>query len=114
MYHHKDPSQVDKFMEMYSQSFDSIVSEMDLDLGGHSVKLHHMPYLNAYEDTTHAGWLKPEHYPVDDGRWLIHGHVHGLWRQKGRMINVGVDVWNYRPVAAETLLQMIEEGEKCS
>lgn len=44
------------------------------------------------------------HRPVDDGEtWLLHGHVHERWRQAERMINVGVDVWEYRPVAEGTL-----------
>lgn len=35
---------------------------------------------------------------VAPGEWLIHGHVHNAWRRNERQINVGVDVWNYRPV----------------
>ncbi|MGI8875264.1 MAG: hypothetical protein ACR2KP_13270 [Egibacteraceae bacterium] len=27
---------------------------------------------------------------------LKHGHVHSSWRTNGRMINVGVDVWDSR------------------
>ena len=29
---------------------------------------------------------------------LIHGHVHGAWRTRGRMFNVGVDVNEFKPV----------------
>lgn len=29
----------------------------------------------------------------------LHGHVHEKWRVLGRQVNVGVDVWDYRPVA---------------
>ena len=41
--------------------------------------------------------------PADDGGWLLHGHVHERWRWHRRMINVGVDVWDYRPVAEAAL-----------
>lgn len=42
---------------------------------------------------------------VDDGNIiLLHGHVHNSWRRKGRMINVGVDQWDYRPVTLKQLL----------
>jgi len=32
------------------------------------------------------------------GQALIHGHVHEKWLTNGPRINVGVDVWDYRPV----------------
>ena len=48
---------------------------------------------------------------VDDGEsWLLHGHVHGSWKQNERQINVGVDVWDFKPVSHEKILQMIEAG----
>lgn len=31
------------------------------------------------------------------------GHIHGLWRVNSNMINVGVDVWSYRPVPIEDI-----------
>lgn len=48
--------------------------------------------------------------PVDDGSWLICGHVHNAWRQKGRMINVGVDAWGGRPVDEEEITALIAAG----
>lgn len=51
----------------------------------------------------------PEYRPtVDEGQWLVHGHVHNLWRIKGKQVNVGVDVWNYYPVVEENLSLFIE------
>lgn len=53
----------------------------------------------------------PEYRPtVPDGDWLIHGHVHNLWRVNGRQINVGVDVWDFTPVMEDTLQLMIDNG----
>jgi calcineurin-like phosphoesterase family protein len=51
-----------------------------------------------------------EYRPKDEGLWLLHGHVHDEWdvRPAERMINVGTDVWNYRPVAIETLEELKE------
>lgn len=50
---------------------------------------------------------------VDDGEaWLLHGHVHNAWTQNGRQINVGVDVWDFKPVSHEKILQLIEKGPK--
>ncbi|HVC14309.1 MAG TPA: hypothetical protein VND62_05555 [Acidimicrobiales bacterium] len=41
--------------------------------------------------------------PVDEGMWLLHGHVHEKWRQQGRMVNVGVEVWDFTPVPEEVI-----------
>jgi calcineurin-like phosphoesterase family protein len=35
---------------------------------------------------------------IPEGEWLVHGHVHEKWKVNGRQINVGVDVWDFRPV----------------
>jgi calcineurin-like phosphoesterase family protein len=66
---------------------------------GQTVNVSHFPY---DADDRHAD-KHAEHLSVDDGRWLLHGHVHDAWKQKGRQINVGVDVWDGAPVAAADL-----------
>ena len=40
--------------------------------------------------------------------WLLHGHVHARWRQQGRMVNVGVDVWDYTPVPEEVIARLMD------
>ncbi len=45
--------------------------------------------------------------PVDEGEWLLHGHVHEQWADNGRMINVGVDVRGYRPISEAAILEII-------
>ena len=49
--------------------------------------------------------------PPDEGRWLIHGHIHERRRESGRMINVGVDVWGYRPVHLDEVRALIRVKE---
>jgi len=68
--------------------------------------MHHFPYQGDSHD--HDRYV--EHRPVDDGRWLLHGHIHEKWRVKDRMINVGVDVWGYAPVSQYTIMGLIERG----
>jgi calcineurin-like phosphoesterase family protein len=65
--------------------------------------MNHLPYEGDSHDDDRFVPLRP----VDDGGWLLHGHVHNKWRQKERMINVGVDVWDLAPVAQETLEALI-------
>lgn len=72
-------------------------------IGGRDVRLAHLPYAGDHTDNDRYA----DRRPLDDGRPLICGHVHTLWRTHGRQINVGVDVWDYAPVSAETLAELI-------
>lgn len=67
--------------------------------------LSHFPYENGDD----VRYIKL--FPRDDGRWLLHGHVHNKWRVKDKMINVGVDVWDFYPVSIAKILEIIK-GEK--
>lgn len=74
-----------------------------------TVDMAHLPYAsdaNPYDER----YL--EYRPEDRGRWLLHGHVHERWkiRPVERMVNVGVDVWGFQPVSAETLGELIWEN----
>ncbi len=84
--------------------FASVALESFLDVNGKLIRLHHMPYRG---DSTSQERYK-QWRPVDDGLWLFHGHVHEKWKQLGRQINVGVDQWDFRPVALETLLTLVQ------
>lgn len=66
--------------------------------------MDHFPYEGDHTDEDRYS----EYRPKDEGLWLLHGHVHDEWvfRPVERMINVGIDVWNYRPVAIETLVEL--------
>jgi calcineurin-like phosphoesterase family protein len=35
---------------------------------------------------------------------MLCGHVHTKWKNKGKLVNVGVDQWGYAPVALSTLV----------
>lgn len=79
---------------------------IDLEVAGHRVRAGHFPY----EGDSHDGDRFTGHRPVDDGGWLLHGHVHDRWRQRDRMVNVGVDAWAYRPVHEEEVAALIAAG----
>lgn len=73
----------------------------------HSMKLgnfnlSHFPYAGFEADERHF-----EHRLKDEGDWLFHGHVHQHWKQKDRMINVGVDIWDFYPVSLPDLLDIV-------
>ena len=48
-----------------------------------------------------------DHRPADRGAWLLHGHVHERWAQRGRMINVGVDATAFRPISEGEIARVI-------
>lgn len=79
-----------------------------LDVDGFPVLASHFPYRgdSGEHDTDRYADQRPE----DFGNWLLHGHTHGKWRQRGRMIDVGVDAWGGRPVSEYTIAEMITAG----
>lgn len=75
-------------------------------LGATSVLAGHFPYAGDSHDSDRF----QQHRPVDDGHtWLLHGHVHEKWQIHQHQINVGVDVWDYQPVAEERLAALVSE-----
>lgn len=80
--------------------------KMELDLPGIGiVNVSHLPYKgggdSGYEDR------HEKHRLENDERWLICGHVHSSWKIKDKQINVGVDVWNYKPISEEEVIKTI-------
>jgi calcineurin-like phosphoesterase family protein len=83
--------------------FIDVLQQDEIEIKGHKVLLDHMPYV---QDSRH-GDKYAAYRPKDEGRILLHGHIHLLWRVRGRMINVGVDKWDYTPVHIDTLGQIV-------
>lgn len=77
-----------------------------LEIDAVEVVLSHFPYTgdSRQEDRFVV------HRPADTGGWLLHGHVHEVWRQQERMVNVGVDAWGGRPVSEQTVADLIAAG----
>lgn len=81
---------------------------VDVEVEGTTVLAGHFPYAGDSHDADRY----VEHRPVDGGGWLVHGHVHEQWRQRGRMINVGVDAWAFRPVGTPELAALVDAGPR--
>jgi len=94
---------------LYAESgFKILGLEAPLEIYGEKVRLHHMPYQETSAEEGYAPEPKHLQYrPKDDGMWLLHGHVHEKWRVKNKMINVGVDVWDFHPVPLEEIERII-------
>ena len=59
------------------------------------------------------GKILVQHHPAkelcSDYALFICGHIHQHWRVSEKMINVGVDVWNYQPVTLSEILKTYEQ-----
>lgn len=99
---------------MYKIGFDVVVESARLRIGKTYVNLSHYPYKRTfwnhlwkkhfdkkYRSKLHFNKLE------DNGEWLLHGHTHDKSRLKGRMIHVGVDAWNYKPVPQTVISSII-------
>lgn len=83
--------------------FAEVVQTWEVTMGDQKVRVEHLPYVG---DDRHGERYKALR-PTDDGRWLLHGHIHRMWKLRDRMINVGVDVWDYRPVHFDELAAIV-------
>ena len=77
-----------------------------VEIDGQRVLLCHFPYRGDSQDQDRFADARP----VDKGEWLLHGHVHDRWLQRGRMVNVGVDATCFRPMSADTVAAKIAAG----
>ena len=69
------------------------------------VQLNHFPFLFDHKGITPRYMDKR---PKNDGQYLFHGHIHngeGSWKVKHKEVNVGVDVWDYRPITIQDILK---------
>lgn len=77
----------------YLEVFDSVQFAKVRKFGRTRVMMTHLPY--------HGDHTTAERYPEwrlpDTGMPLLHGHVHDRWKENGRQLNVGLDVWGLYP-----------------
>ncbi len=83
--------------------FTSVSTEGLITIAGQEVLMHHMPYNGDHGVNDRY----TEHRPKDEGKWLLHGHLHGKYKTKDHMIDVGVDVWDFKPVSIDTIASII-------
>lgn len=104
---HKRAEKAKKAVQLYLDAgFDEVIPSGVLRnhvLGTIPVTLSHLPYQGDHTETDRYADRRPE----DLGQPLLCGHVHEAWKISGRQINVGVDVWDYRPVSADELISVV-------
>ncbi len=79
----------DKFAKKFTYLFASCHEALYLRLYDAKITLYHYPQRT---------WRFSQH-----GGWHLFGHCHGSLPNLGRSMDVGVDCWNYTPVAFEVI-----------
>lgn len=87
------------------QHFASVQAFARRRLNGRDVLLSHFPYSGDHTAETRY----PDYRLRDMGKPLIHGHVHGEWKVNGRQVNVGLEMWDMRPVSIDVLAKLVGE-----
>ena len=105
-----------RFQKEYLEVFESVQPFARTGLDGREVLLSHFPYQGAGDHTDEergTQWRLP-----DEGRWLIHGHVHSKERLDGyRSVHAGLDAWGLAPVSDLDIAMIVrkvheeEDGE---
>ena len=87
-------------------AFSEVMLNSEMQSYYFTAMMSHYPYLGETSDGRDfsAAQLK------DEGKWLLHGHVHCEWKVRKRMINVGVDQWDFRPVSFDKIHEIIKGG----
>jgi calcineurin-like phosphoesterase family protein len=85
------------------------------------VRLRHHPYRKPWYKVIFPWQYKEKDRkkrPADRDGFLLHGHIHsgghkdGAWKVTRKMINVGVDVWNYYPVSIREIESLIAKEKQ--
>jgi calcineurin-like phosphoesterase family protein len=70
--------------------WESVQAYAEVEVNGRNLVLCHYPFRTWHNMS--RGWID------------LHGHSHGRLAHKTRQYDVGVDVWDYRPVTLSTIL----------
>ena len=103
---------------MLKVGFDICLEEAVIKRVGHYIKLSHFPYQYPPIPLWRKVLLKEKQHdvrfagrrPIDKGGWLLHGHTHEKEQIKNKMIHVGVDAWNMRPVNESDIQSLINKA----
>ena len=88
---------------MLSSGFDEVHTSLSIVVDGVSLFLRHTPPPNLTDGILdESRFFKPPEGPID---YQLCGHVHEAFTRKGNVINVGVDVREFKPRTLWEILQ---------
>lgn len=101
--HPANNNKTKSFQSYIDYGFSSVKLHDTIVIGNEIVNMHHMPYYQNKDD-------KYSKYKIiNDNKWLLHGHIHNNYVSHKKMINVGVDVWDFKLVSLEKIEDIIKK-----
>ncbi len=91
----------------YNHLFHSVVDSMSLQIGEFNCHLQHRPIIKEeFKPDRHKKFI-PDFSLLDRYQYLIVGHVHQAFKVSGKNINMGVEMWDYKPVHINELIEFM-------
>lgn len=84
--------------------FESVAQFASRDIGKTPVVLSHFPYVGDHTLEERFDQFRLR----DKGVVLLHGHVHDAWDVREHQINVGVDMWKWRPLSIDEVAEIMD------
>lgn len=108
IYNRKRITERNDWPQVYLGYFDELMHDGMYDIPGiGEVQISHFPRYGDHTDEERYAEMRP---PVVDS-WLLHGHVHSLWRVKDNMLNVGMDAWGV-PLSVAQVADIMADGPR--
>lgn len=99
----------EKFNNLYKEAY----QYASIRVGKWNVLLSHRPFLLS-DPYFKNSFSKEQKKLINSYDFIICGHVHNSWINKGKHLNVGIDIWE-RPISidfVEYILNKISNGEE--
>ena len=84
------------------------IQRMDFEYDGYKFLLNHRPVYNDGTDDPYKDKETKISINLDQYSYILCGHVHEKWLTYQKNINVGVDVWNFKPVSIIEIIKLIK------
>lgn len=102
-----NPNKVARYI---AAGFKTVQKSLELDIDGLGLcLLEHFPYAGDSQENDRYSINRPARDIKH--KYLLCGHVHNVFKMRENVINVGVDVWDYKPVSIDQLKQLINLGK---
>jgi calcineurin-like phosphoesterase family protein len=92
-----------RHFQTWARFFESMSTFAMREIAGEDVLFSHFPYRGD-----HVGYDRSSQFRLrDEGKFLVHGHVHTEWLWVANQYNVGVDVHDFYPVELSEVAKTI-------
>ena len=106
-----DKGTVGSYLSMGFAHVHKLQNGESLEYGSGEFRMSHYPFQDALCDYDHRDYLTVRAPSRDETSVpLVHGHVHDTWAIRPSMVNVGCDVWHFKPVSLGTVLKGVNHA----